>query len=81
MPTEFWLCTYTLEEDVVVQCEDQNQLVLPGCHQISFSWYDVRDIINWCLHGCSGREAPLTMGMDAGEVVKSERLDNAMVRW
>ena len=55
-------------------------LGLSGTEAKVFSWYDVRAKIKRCWHGCSGREAPIAMVVDARAVSSAEIWDNAVGR-
>ena len=82
LTTGVWPCRYTLEEDVVVRCDEKNQSGWPEWHQSQvFSWYYVRAKTNQLWHGCSIREDPLATDADTGSVVAAERWDSAMVRF
>ena len=69
---------YQIHNVLVGKFEDQNQSgwtewqrnhTEPEENQIQiFLWYDVRAETKWWCNSFSGREAPLTMIMDAGVV-------------
>ena len=50
-------------------------LDLSGTKAELFSWYDMRAKINRWWHGCSVREAPLTLGVNAVAVAVVESWD------
>ena len=65
VPVGFWTCSYTLEEDVVVQCEGKNQSSWPEWHQSQSIFVVLCEGRNQSVvHGCSNREDPLAMGAD-----------------